>query len=268
MVESRRHARFDSRRASLAHQPVRRRERRCHRHGTPGTATFVLRATRTGTATVYADRTFSLDVLADVVTWATPTGALATIIGGNPFNQTVSATSNQTGATITYSVVYGDLPAGLSLNAATGRISGTAQNIDGTTVFRIRASDGYGYADQQFTITVNADVITWNTASGLLSTLNGGQSLLGNLSATTNTAGRTVNAYTVVAGALPGGLTLASNGTLSGTADNLDAAAQFIVRASDGVAFSDQAFQINVTADVIMWQTQPQVTFNSGDTST
>lgn len=229
-----------------------------------GTATFTIRATRkTG---ISADRTFNLNILPDVVTWGTAAGTLATIIGGNPFDQTVTATSNQTAATLTYSIVYGDLPAGLTLNGSTGRISGTAQNLDGSSVFRIRASDGYGYADREFTLVVNADVITWNTASGILASLNGGQSILGTLSATSNISGRLVNQYQIVSGALPGGLSLnGATGSISGTATNLDAQAQFIVRATDGIGFADRAFQINVLADAIVWETQPQVTFNSGE---
>ncbi|RYD62855.1 MAG: hypothetical protein EOP84_34180, partial [Verrucomicrobiaceae bacterium] len=59
-----------------------------------GTATFTIRATRkTG---IFTDRTFTLNILPDVVTWTTATGTLATINGGNLFDQTVVATSNQT----------------------------------------------------------------------------------------------------------------------------------------------------------------------------
>jgi hypothetical protein len=232
---------------------------------TGGTAAFTVRATRK--ANIFTDRTFTLAVAAPMITWTT--GSLPMTTGGNVYDQTVVATSNQTNAVLSYSVVYGSLPAGLSLNSATGRITGAASNVGGSSVFRIRANDGYTYLDKEFTITVNEDIISWNTPSGSFASLNGGQTFMGTLASVSNITGRLVNQYRVVSGALPAGLTLDPvSGSISGTAQNVNGLSSFIVRASDGFGFADRSFQITVLADVITWQTPTQVTFNAGDGDT
>ncbi|RYD63179.1 MAG: hypothetical protein EOP83_12820, partial [Verrucomicrobiaceae bacterium] len=226
---------------------------------------FTVRATRSG-GSIFSDRLFTIQVLEDVITWATPAGLLGSGLGGAAFASALSATSNTGNGNVTYSVIYGTLPSGLSLNPTTGAITGTLANINGTSLFRIRATDGYGYADREFTIGVNADVITWATASGVLAEIAGGQTVLLALSASSNTPGRLVNSYTLVSGALPTGLSLnTSTGAITGVAANITALAQFIIRASNGVGFADRAFQINITPEVVTWVTPENVTFNSNE---
>ncbi|HKS73189.1 MAG TPA: Ig domain-containing protein [Terriglobales bacterium] len=54
-----------------------------------------------------------------------------------------------------FSVVYGSLPAGLSLNSKTGTISGTALTV-GSYLFSVGATDPSGdYGDHRFTVTVS-----------------------------------------------------------------------------------------------------------------
>ena len=81
---------------------------------------------------------------------------------GTAYSQTVSATGG-TGS-YTYSVSAGALPAGLTLNAARGVISGTPTTA-GASSFTIRATDGSGaFGTRAYSVTTNA-AVTVNPAS-------------------------------------------------------------------------------------------------------
>jgi hypothetical protein len=94
-------------------------------------------------------------------TWTTAAGLLATIndrYGSYSPIATVVATDPDAGASITYSVISGTLPAGTSLNSANGEISGDPTDVASQTTsnFTIRATDNAGNtSDRAFSITVN-----------------------------------------------------------------------------------------------------------------
>ena len=94
-------------------------------------------------------------------TWSTTAGLLATIndsYGSYSPIATVAAADPDAGASITYSVVSGSLPAGTSLNSANGQISGDPTDVVSQTTsnFTIRATDNAGNtSDRAFSITVN-----------------------------------------------------------------------------------------------------------------
>jgi hypothetical protein len=75
-----------------------------------------------------------------VPSWTTAAGSLGTPNASTSFTTTLAATGD---APISYSVVSGELPAGISLNSSTGVISGTTPNISTSTTynFTVRASD-------------------------------------------------------------------------------------------------------------------------------
>lgn len=94
-----------------------------------------------------------------VVSWNTPTGSLGTYgdISRENFSYTLNATA--TVGDVTYSVVNGSLPSGLSLNSTSGVISGTAASVSEqtTSTFIVRATsteDGNG-SNREFSITIN-----------------------------------------------------------------------------------------------------------------
>jgi hypothetical protein len=90
------------------------------------------------------------------VAWSTASGSLGTLAyNASGTHYTLSATDADSD-TITYSVLSGTLPTGLSLNSSTGVISGTLNNAGGISVstFTIRASTTNANADRQFSITV------------------------------------------------------------------------------------------------------------------
>lgn len=94
-------------------------------------------------------------------TWSTASGTIATVndsYGNYSPIATVVATDPDAGASITYSVVSGSLPAGTSLNSANGQISGDPTNVvsQTTSTFGIRATDNAGnFSDRSFNIIVN-----------------------------------------------------------------------------------------------------------------
>ena len=90
------------------------------------------------------------------VAWSTASGSLGTLAyNASGTHYTLSATDADSD-TITYSVLSGTLPTGLSLNSSTGVISGTLNNTGGISVstFTIRASTTDANADRAFSITV------------------------------------------------------------------------------------------------------------------
>ena len=90
-------------------------------------------------------------------TWNTSAGTLATINDlATGTHATISATDAD-GDTIAYSIVSGSIPAGTSLNSATGAISGDPTNVSSSTTssFTARATAGGKTADRSFAIVVN-----------------------------------------------------------------------------------------------------------------
>jgi len=148
-----------------------------------------------------------------VPSWSTTAGSLATVYETSTIANTFSATSD---STVTYSVTSGSLPAGGSLNSATGALTGTASSVESSTIynFTVRASDGENQdTDRNFSYTINPDVVTWSSpAEG--ATLTGTQdtAFSQELSAT-SAAGKTIS-YS--ANALPSGLSI-SGSSITGT---------------------------------------------------
>ena len=90
-------------------------------------------------------------------TWNTSAGTIATINDlATGTHATISATDAD-GDTIAYSIVSGSIPAGTSLNSATGAISGDPTNVSSSTTssFTARATAGGKTADRSFAIVVN-----------------------------------------------------------------------------------------------------------------
>ena len=93
--------------------------------------------------------------VSDEPVWVTGSGTLGSFGAASAISVTVEATSD---STVTYSQVSGSLPGGLSLNTATGVISGTETGASATTTytFVLRATDAetQSPADRTFSITI------------------------------------------------------------------------------------------------------------------
>ncbi len=176
--------------------------------GTPTTAgvfTFTVRATDANGCT--GTRAYTLVICPTItVSPATLPNGFTTI----PYSQTLTATGGATPHT--FAVTTGALPGGLTLTGA-GALSGTP-TAAGTFTFTVTATDTNGCTgSQSYTVVISdCPAITVNPAS-LPSGLVGASYS----QAVTATGGAAPYSFGVIAGALPAGLTLATDGTLSGT---------------------------------------------------
>ncbi|MFC1660074.1 putative Ig domain-containing protein [Gemmatimonadota bacterium] len=175
--------------------------------GTPtagGTSNFTVRVQSGDGQT--ADAAFSITVSLPVLTITTaslPAGRV-----GLAYTQTLSATGGD--GTYAWAITGGALPGGLALNGASGNISG-APTAAGTFNFTVQVTSGGETDTANLSITVYG-VLNVTTAS----LPNGGVATpySANLTAT---GGNGAYTWSIAAGALPAGLTLATSGTISGT---------------------------------------------------
>lgn len=151
-----------------------------------------------------------------------------------PYSQPVQATGG-TGA-LTWSIVGGALPAGLTLNSANGAISGTS-TVAGTSLFTVGVQDAAGLsAFQALSITINPPapprITTRTLPTGTI-----GQPYSQPVEATGGTGARM---WSIIAGSLPAGLNLnGATGVISGT-PVVPGTSSFTVSVQDAAGQSDQ----------------------------
>ena len=209
---------------------------------TTGTFTFTIRATNTHG---HVDRIFTLTVLPTGTGTATAAPNITTLNLGNgtvntPYSQTISAT----GGGITFSVTGGQLPPGLSLNPATGAITGTPTQA-GEFAFIIMAMNTINIHDRMFTISISAP------GAGATGTPNITTNLLANgvlnipYSQMLSATGGGI-AWTLVDSVLPPGLSLnQATGEISGVPLNTGTFT-FTVRATNHNGSTQRVFTIVV----------------------
>lgn len=209
--------------------------------GTPesvGTTTFTVRFVQTDSG---LDDT---QVLSITVEPNTPpiiaSSTLPDAMVGEPYSATLKTVGNRSG---TWAVIGGALPAGLKLKSTTGVISGTP-TAAGTANFTVRFTGLNGLTDtESFSIPVSPAaapvIITTSLPNG---------TFLGAYNATLQTQGNRTGTWSIVAGALPGGLSLnGATGVISGTASGVGTA-NFTVKFTAIGGLSDtQALSITVT---------------------
>lgn len=199
-----------------------------------------------------------------VPTWTTAAGALTDQVETAAVSETLVATDPDAGTTITYALTSGSLPPGLSLNAATGAITGTAPSVgaSGTTYnFTVEASDdGGNTSSRSFSMFVASAAPVWATSSGTLTTQARTGSVSTSISATSNPAAGT-QTYTVSSGSLPNGLSLnSSSGAITGTISSgtTKQTWNFTVTAANTIASADRSFGITVVGNTIGAATNAQ----------
>ena len=176
---------------------------------TAGNYTITVRATdsSTGSGPYAGTRTYTLAVTSPAI--AVSPASLAGAAVGAAYSQMVTASGGNGG--YTFAVTAGALPAGITLSTS-GALSGTP-TAGGSFTFTITAADGNGNTGARgYTLTVAAPTIAVAPA-----TLPAGASGVAYNQTLTASGGTAPYSYAVTAGALPAGITLASNGTLSGT---------------------------------------------------
>ncbi len=194
--------------------------------GTPTnttSATFTVRAT---------DANGCSGTLAYTVTPVCPAitltpAALAQGTVGSAYSQTLTASGGITPYS-TWTITSGTLPAGLTLNASTGVISGTpTATASPATTITFRVNDANGCQGSRAITLQICPVVTLSPATLPTPTV-------GTAYSQTITASGGAGAYTysLASGSLPAWATLSSSGVLSGT-PNSTASSAFTVRASD-----------------------------------
>ncbi|WP_250901836.1 MULTISPECIES: putative Ig domain-containing protein [unclassified Dyella] len=180
--------------------------------GYAGPDSFTYTATNaTGTS---APATATITVSPPTITY-TPSSPTAGTVGV-AYSQSVAGASG--GATpYSYTIASGALPAGVTL-ASNGTLSGTP-TANGTFNFTVRATDSstgtgpFNKVSGTLTLTIAAPTINYAPTNPLPATVGTAYSR----SLASATGGTAPYSYTIASGSLPAGITLASNGTLSGT---------------------------------------------------
>lgn len=157
------------------------------------------------------------------------------------------------GKSITHSISSGSLPPGLTLDAASGTISGTIGNVPGNTTynFTVQASDGINTVSKNCTLSVTAtnDIPVWVTASALG---NFTQSLI-DVQLVATDADNQVLTYTLAGGALPPGVSLTETGQLIGNNPMNGNTYNFTVNVTDGNTVVARSFSL--TAAIVNGET-------------
>lgn len=212
----------------------------------PGTYNFAVDVTDTGLAGPGAPYGTSA---AYVLTVSTPTitvspSTLPTPVVGVAYSQTVTANGGVPG--YTFSVSGGTLPPGLSLSPG-GTLSGTPLAAGGYS-FSIQAIDTNGQSGAQlYGVTVNAPVIDLQPSAVPAGTV--GVAYAETLSASGGTAPYT---FSISSGALPTGLTLATNGQITGTATAAGTATFTIVATDANAQTGSRSYTLTMAAPTLV----------------
>ncbi|WP_167332668.1 putative Ig domain-containing protein [Rhizobium freirei] len=198
--------------------------------GYSGPDSFTYTATNgSGTS---APATISITVTAPTLSFSPASGALAAGMMNAAYSQTVTAS----GGTSPYGYgVTGTLPAGLTLNHATGAITGTP-TASGNYSFSISATDANNATTSAaYTIAIAPPPTTFvfSPAGGALTEAMAGEAYSQQVSATGGTG---VKIYSLASGSLPNGLVLnISTGQLNGPlASGTEGDYSFTIQVRDG----------------------------------
>ena len=215
--------------------------------GTPtasGPATFTIQVQDAKSVT--GTKQFTLTVASGLTIVTAPNLPNGTI--GQAYTLTLSVAGGT--SPYTWAVTSGALPGGLTLSGG-GTLSGVPAN-NGTFSFTVAVTDSASVTtSKSFTLTV-ASGLTITNAPNLPSGVVGGS-----YSQTLNaTGGTSPYTWTVTSGALPGGLTFSSSGTLSGT-PTTGGSFNFTVTVTDSASVSaSKSFTLSIAA-LLAISTQP-----------
>ena len=183
--------------------------------GTPtaaGTSTFTAKVADAGSPAQTKSASLSLTVASNSL------AITSSSLGAGTVGSNYSATLQATGGTSPYkwTVTTGSLPAGLTLAASTGVISGKP-TTSGNFSFGVTAKDS-STTVQSATATIALTVAAAATPLTISSTsVSGGTTNVSYSSGLGASGGTTPYTWSITSGSLPAGLSIAANGTISGT---------------------------------------------------
>jgi len=223
--------------------------------GTPTTAatsSFTVTVTDAASPQGTASATLSITISAMTISTTTLQGATV----GNAYSQTLAVVGGT--APYAWSVTVGTLPAGLTLDGATGIISGTPTTV-GTSTFTVSVSDSSvpaNTATQQLSIVVAAVGSPLTITSTTVPAATFGTAYSQTLAATGGTAPYT---WSLSAGVLPRGVTLSAAGVISGT-PLANGTFNFTAMVTDSAVPANTATQaltltVNISASILSGKT-------------
>jgi hypothetical protein len=183
--------------------------------GTPtasGTSTFTVSVSDSSSPVQTKSAALSITVAG--TTLSIVTSSLAAGTNGAAYSASLQASGGKPG--YTWSITSGSLPAGLSLAAGSGVISGTLK-ASGTSTFAVSVSDSSNPVQTKsatLSVTVTAAGSTLTITSSTLAAATVGMAYTQTLAASGGTLPYT---WSITSGTLPAGLTLSSGGVISGT---------------------------------------------------
>jgi hypothetical protein len=213
--------------------------------GGPTSITFQV----TDSASKTANKSLSITINAspNITTGFLPNGTV-----GVTYSQTLSVTGGT--SPYTWSIVSGSLPAGLSLSSS-GVVSGTPTAAGGPTSITFQVADltsATATKSLSITITTPPSISTGSLPNGTVGTAYS-QTL-------TATGGATPYTWTIASGTLPAGLSLSSNGVISGTPTTASGPTSITLKVTDNnnltatkvlsITISYAAWDINMDGSV------------------
>ena len=167
----------------------------------------------------------------------------------------VNAGSNLGTGDVQYEMTSGTLPQGLSFTSD-GSLEGTPIQA-GTFTFTVKMiADGWIEAEQTFTLTVNNDLFEISETAGTV-----GKAFSGTISSSYLAENEATVEYSVYAGELPEGMTLAADGTLGGTP--VQAGEYQVTIAADAVEEEESSGSVTTTQSQYLFN----VTFTVTDSA-
>jgi hypothetical protein len=232
--------------------------------GTPttgGPASFTVRATyKTKSGVQTYSMQVSLNIAVALSAGTIPDGMVGVAYTGADLNSLLSVTGDPSyvaGTGVTWDISTGALPAGLSLNASTGIITGTP-TTGGPASFTVRATyktnSGVQTYSMQVSLNISVALAARTLPDGMVGVTYAGVSLNSFLSVTgdPNYVAGTGVTWDVSSGVLPAGLSLdSSTGVITGT-PTTGGTGNFTVRATYKTKTGVQAYSIQVSLNIVV----------------
>lgn len=176
-------------------------------------------------------------------TWVTTTFVTPFYSPNQSYSATIQATDPDGNPVVSYSIVSGTLPSGLSLNSSTGEISGTATASETSLITFMATDAGGNTAEAQLTVGYLGEWISYSPQPAKEAEAYSYQLSAQLLNQSQSTE------YSIVSGSLPPGLSLGTNGLIQGTPSSTAAGNTYTltVRALfPGQSYVDQEISIVV----------------------